>query len=84
MGGPGNQALAAKLREMADVLAEQQADGFRISAYRRAANTIELLERPIREIAETGGLTGLLDLPGIGRGAIMEMLCTGRWASSSG
>ena len=82
MGDPANQPLAAKLCEMADVLAEQEADGFRISAYRRAANTIELLDRSVREIAETAGLPGLLELPSIGRGigqAIMEMLSTGRW-----
>ena len=82
MGDPANQPLAAKLCEMADVLAEQEADGFRISAYRRAAKTIELLDRSVREIAETAGLPGLLELPSIGRGigqAIMEMLSTGRW-----
>ena len=83
MGDPANQPLAAKLREMADVLAEQEADGFRISAYRRAANTIELLDRSVREIAETAGLPGLLELPSIGRGigqAIMEMLSTRPWS----
>jgi hypothetical protein len=62
MGDPANQALAGKLREMADVLEQQQADGFRIAAYRRAANTIEALDRPIREIAQTDGPAGLVVL----------------------
>jgi DNA polymerase/3'-5' exonuclease PolX len=53
---------------MEDVLAQQDTDGFRISAYRRAAKTIELLDRSVREIAEIAGLPGLLELPGIGRG----------------
>jgi DNA polymerase/3'-5' exonuclease PolX len=35
-----NETIAGKLREMADVLEQQQADGFRISAYRRAAATV--------------------------------------------
>jgi DNA polymerase/3'-5' exonuclease PolX len=48
MGDPVNQAVASKLREMADVLAEQQADRFRIPAYRRAANAVESLDRPIQ------------------------------------
>lgn len=83
MGDPVNRALADKLREMADVLEQQQADSFRISAYRRAANTLESLTQSVGEIARTDGLAGLVELPGIGRGiglAIMEMTTTGRWS----
>ena len=78
-----NQAVAAKLGEMADILKRQQADGYRISAYRRAARTIESLEEPIAKIAEKSGLAGLVELPGIGRSigaAIIEIVMTGRWA----
>ena len=78
-----NETIAGKLREMADVLEQQQADGFRISAYRRAAATVESLETSIGDIARADGLSGLVALPAIGRGialAIMEMLSTGRWS----
>jgi hypothetical protein len=78
-----NDTIAGKLREMADVLEQQQADGFRVTAYRRAAATVEALETSIRDIAHADGLGGLMALPAIGRGialAIMEMLSTGRWS----
>jgi hypothetical protein len=78
-----NSAVAAKLREMADVLEQQQADGFRIAAYRRAADTLDGLKPSVREIAQVDGLPGLMELPGIGRGigmAILEMVTTGRWS----
>ena len=83
MVAPVNSAIADKLREMADVLEQQQADGFRITAYRRAADTLESLEQSVEEIVRIDGLPGLVELPGIGRGigsAIMEMVTTGRWS----
>jgi putative hydrolase len=82
MAAPDNSAVASKLREMADILELQQADGFRIAAYRRAADTLERLTQPIEDTVRAEGLAGLVELPGIGRGigsAIMEMLSTGRW-----
>jgi DNA polymerase (family X) len=78
-----NETIAGKLREMADVLEQQDADGFRVSAYRRAAATVETLPSSIGDIAHADGLGGLMALPAIGRGiamAIMEMLSTGRWS----
>ncbi len=77
-----NALLAAKLREMADLLDAQSDDGFRVRAYRRAAGTLESLDRPVRDLLADAGLDGLVALPGIGRGiasAISEMLDTGRW-----
>jgi hypothetical protein len=68
---------------MADVLEQQEADGFRVSAYRRAVATVETLPSSIGDIAHADGLDGLIALPAIGRGiamAIMEMLSTGRWS----
>jgi len=70
------------LREMADLLEQQGADGFRITAYRRAAQTLDALEMPVEDLARKGGLKALDELPNIGRGiaaAMMEMLTTGRW-----
>ena len=78
-----NETIASKLRQMADVLEQQQADGFRVAAYRRAAATVETLTSSIEDIAHADGLSGLMALPAIGRGialAIMEMLSTGRWS----
>jgi DNA polymerase (family X) len=78
-----NEPIASKLGEMADILQQQQADGYRISAYRRAATTLRELARPIEDIVRSEGLAGVVELPGIGRGigaAIVEMVTTGRWA----
>ena len=83
MADAHNETIAGKLREMADVLEQQQADGFRVAAYRRAAATVETLTSSIEDIAHADGLSGLMALPAIGRGialAIMEMLSTGPWS----
>jgi DNA polymerase/3'-5' exonuclease PolX len=53
MVAPSNSAVADKLRETADVLEQQQADGFRITAYRRAADTLESLQQSVEEIVQT-------------------------------
>jgi len=82
-GATVNLTLAANLRELADILEQQDADGFRVTAYRRAARTLASSDTPVDDVARHEGIEGLIALPGIGRsiaGAIMEMLETGRWA----
>lgn len=79
-----NETIALKLREMADLLEAQEADGFRVSAYRRAADTVARLEEPIEDILAREGQAGLVALPAIGRGisaAIIEILRSGRWSA---
>ena len=78
-----NSEIAAKLREMADLLDAQNADAFRARAYRHGADTLETLTTSVDEILHSQGEAGLIKLPGIGRGitaAIREILTTGRWA----
>ncbi len=80
--GPINAACADKLREAAALLEAQGANPFRISAYRRAADTLRDLPGEIGPIIEREGAEGLEALPGIGRGiaaALVEMWRTGRW-----
>lgn len=80
---PSNREIAARLREAADLVEQQGANPFRVQAYRRAAATVEGLDRPLVAIAAAEGLEGLVALPTIGSGigrAIDEMLATGRWA----
>lgn len=77
-----NQAIAAKLRELADLLEQQQANPFRVNAYRRAARTVIGHDEALSQLVKREGLEGLERLPGIGRSialAIDEMLRTGRW-----
>lgn len=77
-----NRQIAARLREAAELLRAQGANPFRANAYRKAADTVEALEEPVRGLFEAHGRAALEALPGIGRGiaaSIAEMVITGRW-----
>jgi putative hydrolase len=77
-----NARIAAKLRDMADLLEQQEASAFRINAYRRAAARIEAISEDVDNILARAGRAGLVALPDIGEGiatAIAEMCATGRW-----
>jgi len=77
-----NRALEHRLREMATLLDAQGDNPYRVLAYRRAADTLAGLDRPVRQLYDAGGLAGLDALPTIGpgiAGAIAEWLTTGRW-----
>ncbi len=78
-----NPAVAALLREMAELLqAQGEENVFRIAAYRRAADTVARLDQPVGEIFEREGVAGLDALPTIGAGiaaAIAEIVQTGHW-----
>ena len=83
MQTPLNQQIAMKLAQAADLLEQQGANPFRVSAYRRASETVSRLEQDIGELTETGGSAGLIALPNIGKGiasAIQELVTTGKWA----
>ena len=83
MQTPLNQQIAMKLAQAADLLEQQGANPFRVSAYRRASETVSRLKQDIGELTETGGSAGLIALPNIGKGiasAIQELVTTGKWA----
>jgi putative hydrolase len=78
-----NQRVAERLREAAELLEQQQANPFRVSAYRRAAQTVAGLDEDVAALLEREGIEGLDALPGIGSvlaQAIAQMVRTGRWA----
>jgi hypothetical protein len=82
MAGWSNQDIAEKLLELADLLEQQDANPFRVNAYRRAARTAAGHGESLAEICRRGGVEGLEDLPAIGHSialAIDEMLRSGRW-----
>jgi DNA polymerase (family 10) len=62
-----NRTLAQRLIRLAHDLESAHASLFRIRAYRRAAETILGLDRPIADIVAQTGRRGLSELPGIGR-----------------
>jgi DNA polymerase (family 10) len=72
-----NQQVATIFRSIADLLATQRANPYRIRAYRKAADTIEALEEDLADIASRQALE---DIDGVGRdlaGKIQEFLRTG-------
>ena len=72
-----NQQVAAIFRSIAQQLATQRANPYRIRAYRKAADTIESLEEDLADIASRQALE---DIDGVGRdlaNKIEEFLRTG-------
>jgi putative hydrolase len=84
---PINQAVTAKLLEIADLLEVQGANPFRVIAYRRAATTIRDLDQALEQLVEQKGFDGLLELPGIGEGiarSIYEYVAMGHMSRLDG
>jgi hypothetical protein len=75
-----NEDIAAMFEEVADLLSLQDANEFRVRAYRQAAATLRNLDQPVAEILEAKGHRGLVDLPTIGErlaSSIDEIIHTG-------
>ncbi|MFO8006557.1 MAG: helix-hairpin-helix domain-containing protein [Candidatus Brocadiia bacterium] len=78
---PDNAQIASMLERMADLLEAQNENPFRIRSYRTGAATVRQADRPMAELLEEEGQTGLKELSGIGdalAGAIAEIVRTGR------
>jgi len=78
---PVNLAVAKRFEETAALLEAQEANPFRVRAYRQAAATLREPGRPVDEIVRTEGMPGLDRLPGIGPGlaaAIRDYVESGR------
>ncbi|MDZ7670564.1 MAG: helix-hairpin-helix domain-containing protein [Gammaproteobacteria bacterium] len=81
MNLPDNEEIADPLERIALLLSEQDADRYRVRAYRQAADTVRRYPDSIARIAAREGVEGLIRLPAIGRsigGAIQELVATGR------
>jgi putative hydrolase len=75
------QTIIDQLYEIAELLEQQQANPFRVNAYRKAAQTLSERDIDVEHIIENDGLEGLIALPNIGKGiatAIYEIVATGR------
>jgi DNA polymerase (family 10) len=72
-----NQRVAVLFRSMADLLAAQRANPYRVRAYRHAADVLLAIEEDVATIAQRRGLE---DIEGVGKdlaGKIREFLETG-------
>ena len=59
-----NRTLSLLFGSMADLLAMQQANPYRVRAYRRASESLSKLDEPVETVSGRGGLR---DIPGIGK-----------------
>ncbi len=66
-----NKAIANILYETADLLEIDAADSFRIRSYRNAAQAIENLSEPIRDLISEP--KKVLAIPGIGKGMLLNL-----------
>lgn len=76
-----NLDVAARLEEVARLLRDQGANPYRVDAYRRGAEAVRRLSRPVSAILRDEGLEGLERLPAIGPSiarAIRDVVDTGR------
>jgi hypothetical protein len=75
-----NEDIASRLEEVAHLLHEQDANAFRVEAYRRAAQTVRSLPEPVSDLFHREGLEGLDRLPTVGptiARAVRDMVLTG-------
>ncbi|HEX5705266.1 MAG TPA: helix-hairpin-helix domain-containing protein [Pyrinomonadaceae bacterium] len=72
-----NEQIARRFNRMASLMEVRGEDSFRIRSYRMAAEAIETWPTPMKEIAAEGGVTGLQEIPGVGKaiaGKTVELL----------
>lgn len=78
---PDNDEIADILYQIADLLETQDANPFRVRAYRQGAQSVRGAERSMAELVYQGKRQALTDLSGIGEGlagTIAEYVETGR------
>ena len=61
-----NRQIAERLTAYAEYLEAREANLYRVRAYRRAAETVLGLDRPLADLVAAEGRAGLEELPGIG------------------
>jgi hypothetical protein len=80
-GALSNAEIADALARIADLLETQEADGFRVRAYRRGAERVRTAPESVAALHARGGVAELDALPEIGKslaGVIAELVRTGR------
>jgi hypothetical protein len=76
-----NREVASRLLRIADLLEAQEAEGFRVRAYRAAAREVGALGEQVEQIFEHGDRAALERIPSVGRSIaalIEELVETGR------
>ena len=72
-----NKTIATRFHRLAGLMEIRGDDPFRLRSYRNAAEAIEVWPTSLKEIAENEGVTGLQEIPGVGKaiaGKVIELL----------
>jgi len=75
-----NETIARRFYRLAGLMEVRGDDPFRWRSYRNAAEAIEVWPTPLKEIAEKEGVTGLQEIPGVGKaiaGKVIDLLTKG-------
>ena len=75
-----NKEIARRFYRLAALMEVRGDDPFRLRSYRNAAEAIEVWPTSLKEIAEQEGVTGLQEIPGIGKaiaGKVIDLLNKG-------
>lgn len=78
---PDNEKIARMLDRIADLLEVQEANLFRIRAYRKSAQSVREAEQPVSRLVENHQIDKVKDIPFVGEGlasTIAEYVNTGR------
>lgn len=79
-----NPEIAGRFNNMASLMEVRGEDSFRLRSYRMAAEAIETWPVEMKEIVNSAGVAGLLEIPGVGKalaGKIVELVETGTFAA---
>src|SRR5215217_5174166 len=72
-----NEAIARRFYRLAALMELRGDDPFRWRSYRNAAEAIEVWPTPLKQIAGKEGVTGLQEIPGVGKaiaGKVIDLL----------
>ena len=75
-----NKEIARRFFRLAALMEVRGDDPFRLRSYRNAAEAIEVWPTSLKEIADQDGVTGLQEIPGIGKaiaGKVVDLLRRG-------
>ena len=75
-----NEVIARRFYRLAALMELRGDDPFRWRSYRNAAEAIEVWPTSLKEIADQEGVTGLQEIPGVGKaiaGKVVELLAKG-------
>src|SRR5215211_1913210 len=75
-----NDAIARRFHRLAVLMEVRGDDPFRLRSYRNAAEAIEVWPTSLKEIAAQEGVTGLQEIPGVGKaiaGKVIDLLNKG-------